>query len=139
MNPDSSLIPHSPSFRRMLTCPLCKKVVDTPARTCPRCRADLSLLADLVTDVQKLLARAETHRKAGELAPAVETYLAVLDIDPTNVDARAALGPVVRGIHTAQRVAAAPPEAVPLRHAVVTLALAAGALVLGFLIVRVII
>jgi TPR repeat len=121
----------------MITCPLCKKVVDTPARTCPRCQADLSLLADLVTDVQRLLARAETHRKGGELAPAVEAYLAVLEIDPTNADARAALGPVVRGIRTVQRVAAVPPEAIPLRHAAITLALAGGALVFGFLLVRV--
>ncbi|HTK77739.1 MAG TPA: hypothetical protein VL371_20905, partial [Gemmataceae bacterium] len=125
MNPDSSLIPHPSSFRRMITCPLCKKVVETPARACPRCQADLSLLADLVGDVQKLLARAETHRKAGELAPAVEAYLAILEVDPSNADARAAIGPVLRGIHTAQRVAAAPPEAVRLRHAVITLALAA--------------
>jgi len=121
----------------MLTCPLCKKVVEAPARTCPRCQADLSLLADLMTDVQKLLARAEGHRKAGELAPAVEAYLAVLDVDPTNSDARAAVGPVLRGIHTAQRVAAMPPAEVPFRQAVVTLALAAIALVLGFLVVRV--
>jgi|SRR5438094_6284852 len=123
----------------MLTCPLCKKEVEAPARACPRCKADLSLLADLVADVQKLLARAETHRKAGELAPAVDAYLAVLDVDPTNADARAALGPVLRGIHTARRLAATPPEAVPLRHAIITLMLAGGALVLGFLLVRVII
>lgn len=123
----------------MLTCPLCKKVVETPARSCPRCQADLSLLADLVSDVHKLLARAETHRKAGELAPAVEAYLAVLEVDPSNTDARAALGPVLRGIHTAQRAAAMPPAEVPVKSAVVTLALAAVALVLGFLLVRVLI
>ena len=123
----------------MITCPLCKKVVDTPARTCPRCQADLSLLADLVTDVQNLLARAEKHRKAGELAPAVEAYLAVLEVDPSNTHACAALGPVLRGMYTAQRFAAAPPQAVPVRHAVVTFVLAAAALVLGFLIVRVMI
>src|SRR5262245_35930965 len=121
----------------MLTCPLCKKVVEMPARSCPRCQADLSLLADLVTDAQKLLARAEAHRKAGELAQAVEAYLAVLDVDPTNADARAAVGPVLRGVHTAQRIAAMPPEAVPFTHAFVTLGLAAAALVFGFLIVRV--
>jgi hypothetical protein len=121
----------------MLTCPLCKKVVETPARTCPRCQADLSLLADLMTDVQKLLARAEAHRKAGELAPAVEAYLGVLEVDPTNADARAAVGPVLRGIHIAQRVVAMPPGAVPLKHIVVTLGGAAAALVLGFLLVRI--
>ena len=123
----------------MLTCPLCKNNVAPPARACPRCKADLSLLADLLADVQTLLARAEAHRKAGEIAPAVDAYLGVLDVDPTNADARAALGPVLRGIHTAQRVAAEPPEAVPLKHVFVTLALAAGALVLGFLIVRAVI
>jgi hypothetical protein len=123
----------------MLTCPLCKKDVEAPARACPRCKADLSLLADLQADVEKLLARAETHRKAGQLAPAVDAYLAVLDVDPTNAEALAALGPVLRGIHISHRVAARPPEAVPLRHAIITIALAAGALVLGFLVVRVLI
>jgi hypothetical protein len=121
----------------MITCPLCKKVVEVPARTCPRCQADLSLLVDLVTEVQKLLAQAEAHRKAGEVAPAVEAYLAVLDVDPTNADARAAVGPILRGIHTAQRVAAMPPAEVAFKHVVVTLTLAATAVVLGFLLVRV--
>src|SRR2546430_1069804 len=62
----------------MLTCPLCKNDLPDAPRTCPRCQADLSLLADLVNDVRALLDRAEAHRKAGEIVPAVQTYLAVL-------------------------------------------------------------
>jgi hypothetical protein len=123
----------------MITCPLCKKVVEAPVRSCPRCQADLSLLSDLMADVKKLLARAEAHRKAGEIAPAVDAYLGVLEVDPTNSEARAALGPVLRGMHTAQRLAAAPPESVPLKHVLVTLVLAAAAIVFGFLLVRAVI
>jgi TPR repeat len=123
----------------MLTCPLCKKEVALPARTCPRCQADLSLLSDLMADVQKLLAQAEGHRKAGELAAAVRAYLEVLDVDPTNADARAALGPVLLAVQSAHRVGNMRPEPLPVMHMAATLALAAGAVVLGYLVVRAII
>jgi hypothetical protein len=53
------------------------------------------LLTNLVSDLQTLLEKADTHRRAGELGPAVQTYLSVLEIDPTNADARSALGPVL--------------------------------------------
>src|SRR5437763_11642979 len=90
--------------RAMLTCPLCKNDLPDAPRTCPRCQADLSLLTDLVNDVRALLDRAEAHRKAGEIVPAVQTYLAVLDVDPTNAEARAAVGPVLLAVRTAHRV-----------------------------------
>ncbi len=123
----------------MLTCPLCKKAVAIPARTCPRCQADLSLLTELMADVQKLVARAEGHRKAGELAASVQAYLEVLEVDPTNADARAALGPVLLAVQTAHRVANSRPEPIGLVPMVATLALAAVALILGYVLVRVII
>jgi len=110
-----------------------------PARTCPRCQADLSLVTDLMADVQKLLARAEGHRKAGDLAPAVQAYLEVLEVDPSNADARAALGPVLLAVQTAHRAGNLRPEPVPLMHMAATLGLAAGAVVLGYLLVRAII
>src|SRR5262245_58901776 len=119
----------------MLTCPLCQKHLELPQRACPRCQADLSLLADLMTDVQTLLARAETYRKSGELAPAVQAYLEVLAVDPTNADARAALGPVLLAVRTASQVE-------PYRKAssfiamILTLAIAVMAVGAGFAVVR---
>src|SRR6516162_7620657 len=88
----------------MLTCPLCKTEVPDQAPRCPRCQTDLSLLANFVTDLKTLLETADAHRRAGELAAAVETYLDVLDVDPANAEARAALGPVLRGIRAAERI-----------------------------------
>jgi hypothetical protein len=87
----------------MLTCPLCKMDLPAPAPRCPRCQTDLSLLSDFVTDLKTLLDKADAHRRAGEIAAAVETYLAVLDVDPTNDVARAALGPVLLGLRAADR------------------------------------
>jgi uncharacterized membrane protein YecN with MAPEG domain len=118
---------------------MCQQALPAPARTCPRCRADLSLLADLMTDVRKLLDRADAHRRAGELAPAVQAYLAVLDVDPANAEARAALGPVLLAVRTAHRVGVPDRVATPVGHAVVILAAAAGAVLLGYLLVRAII
>jgi hypothetical protein len=88
----------------MLICPLCKTEVAEGIPKCPKCQTDLTLLADFVGDLQTLLNKAETHRKAGELPAAVDTYLAVLDIDPTNAEARAAMGPALLAIRTATRV-----------------------------------
>jgi hypothetical protein len=79
----------------MLTCPLCQKELTEPEPRCPRCQADVSLLVDFVTDLKTLLDKADVHRRAGEIAPAVQAYLDVLDVDPANADARAALGPVL--------------------------------------------
>ena len=122
-----------------LKCPLCQKALPAPARSCPRCQADLSLLADLMTDVRILLDRADAHRRAGELAPAVQAYLDVLDVDPANAEARAALGPVLLAVRAAHRVGAPTRDAMPVGHAVLILAAAAGAVLLGYLLVRAII
>jgi hypothetical protein len=117
----------------MLTCPLCKKDLTEPVRACPQCRADLSLLADLMTDVRKLLDRADSLRKAGELAPAVQAYFDVLDADPTNAEARAAVGPVLRSLRVAGRIGAAPPAGSSSLHAGLIVGAAVAALALGYL------
>jgi predicted TPR repeat methyltransferase len=122
----------------MLTCPLCKKELPTPERTCPRCQADLSLLADLKTDVRRLLDRADAHRKAGEIAPAVQAYLAALDVDPTNAEARAAVGPVLLAVRTAARIGP-PADGGSVGQLFATLAVAAGAVLVGYLLVHAII
>jgi hypothetical protein len=88
----------------MLTCPLCKTTLPAPTPRCPRCQTDLSLLADFVTDLKTLLDKADAHRRAGEIAPAVQTYLDVLEVDPTNAEAREALGPVLRAVWAAESV-----------------------------------
>jgi hypothetical protein len=88
----------------MLTCPLCKTTLPTPTPRCPRCQTDLSLLADFVTDLKTLLDKADAHRRAGEIALAVQAYLGVLEVDPSNEEARAALGPVLRAVRTIQVV-----------------------------------
>jgi hypothetical protein len=88
----------------MLTCPLCKTDLPAPTPRCPRCQTDISLLADFVTDLKTLLDKADAHRRAGEIAPAVQGYLDVLEVDPTNAEAREALGPVLRAVRAAESV-----------------------------------
>src|SRR3954469_13239770 len=89
----------------MLTCPVCKKpLADPPAPQCPRCQADLSVLADIMKDVRTLLDKADAQAKAGQLGAAVKTYLDVLDVDPANAAAHAALGDVLTALRGAERV-----------------------------------
>ena len=49
-----------------------------------------------MNDVRTQLERADALRQDGQLAPAVQAYLDVLDVDPANADAQAALGPILR-------------------------------------------
>lgn len=81
-----------------IICPMCRREVESGTAACPTCRADLSLLSGLSSDVDKLLAKANQLRQDGQLAPAVQAYLDALDVDPGNDEARAALGPVLRAI-----------------------------------------
>jgi len=82
----------------MLTCPMCKKSVRRPARECPSCRTDLSLLVNYVEDLQEGLVRAEALTRAGELGEAVWAYLAVLEVDPDNAVARRQVGQVATAV-----------------------------------------
>lgn len=87
----------------MLTCPLCQKEIDPPAATCPRCRADLALLADHIDEVHAYLSRDGDHPNALATAVSLRTYLEAHAADPTNAEAKAALGPIMPLISTAGR------------------------------------
>jgi hypothetical protein len=87
----------------MLSCPMCKTDLPNAPPRCPRCQADLSLLSDFVTDLKTLLEKADAQRRAGEIAAAVQSYLAVLEVDPTNAEARGAVGPVLLAVRTAEQ------------------------------------
>jgi hypothetical protein len=89
----------------MLNCPMCKKVVPSASRQCPRCSADLSLLVDFVSQVGGGLARAEQLTRQGQLGEAIWAYLAVLDVDPDNNVARRQVGQVVTAVRQFDQVA----------------------------------
>jgi hypothetical protein len=89
----------------MLTCPMCKKSVRLTSRECPTCRTDLSLLVDYVDHLEDGLARAEALTRAGELGEAVWAYLAVLEIDPDNPEAKRQVGQVAGAVRQFDRIA----------------------------------
>jgi hypothetical protein len=89
----------------MLTCPMCKKSVRLSSRECPTCRTDLSLLLDYVDGLEEGLARAEALTRAGELGEAVWAYLAVLEVDPDNGEARRQVGQVAAAVRQFDRIA----------------------------------
>src|SRR5262245_58305937 len=76
----------------MLTCPQCRKTWPEPVRQCGTCQADLSLLADFQIGIGSGLEGADALTKAGELGKALQAYLAVREIDPTNPTARDCVG-----------------------------------------------
>jgi hypothetical protein len=89
----------------MLTCPMCKKSVRLESRECPTCRTDLSLLVTYVDHLEEGLARAEELTRAGELGEAVWAYLAVLEVDPDNAEARRQVGQVAAAVRQFDRIA----------------------------------
>jgi hypothetical protein len=89
----------------MLTCPMCKKSVQFTSRECPTCRTDLSLLTDYVDHLAEGLARAEALTRAGELGEAVWAYLAVLEVDPDNAEAKRQVGQVAAAVRQFDRIA----------------------------------
>jgi hypothetical protein len=60
-----------------------------------------------MSDLRTQLDRANELRQDGQLAPAVQAYLDVLDVDPANAEAKAALGPILRAIRAPQSKSAA--------------------------------
>src|SRR4051812_42754932 len=118
----------------MLTCPVCKKpLADPPAPQCPRCQADLSVLADIMKDVRTLLDKASAQARNGQLGAAVRTYLDVLDVDPANAAAHAALGDVLTALRGVGRVRRrVRPEHVLI--ALLAVALTINSIVLGWLL-----
>ena len=91
----------------MLTCPMCKKALKALVRECPTCRSDLTLLADFVTHLQEGMAKADALAKAGELGEATWAYLAVLEVDPENAQARRQVGLVATAIRQFDKTAPA--------------------------------
>ena len=89
----------------MLTCPMCKKALDGVVRACPRCRADLTLLADHVGLLQEGLDRADSLTRQGALGEAVWAYLEVLEVDPDNPVARQQVGRVATAVRQFDRAA----------------------------------
>ncbi len=89
----------------MLTCPMCKKSVRLESRECPTCRTDLSLLTDYVDHLEEGLAKAEALTRAGELGEAVWAYLAVLEVDPDNAEAKRQVGQVAAAVRQFDRIA----------------------------------
>ncbi len=77
-----------------MTCPLCQKEIDPPAAECPRCRADVSLLADHLTTVRDQVSDA-AHPKAAEVATALSNFLELAAYDPNHAEARIALSPLM--------------------------------------------
>jgi hypothetical protein len=89
----------------LLTCPMCKKMVTGDTRACPRCRADLTILADYANHVHGGLIRAESLTRNGELDEAVWAYLEVLEVDPDNIQARRQIARVATAVRQFDRVA----------------------------------
>src|SRR5262245_43856531 len=89
----------------MLTCPMCKKSVRPESRECPTCRTDLSILVDYVDHLEDGLAKAEELTRAGELGDAVWAYLAVLEVDPDNAEAKRKVGQVAAAVRQFDRIA----------------------------------
>jgi hypothetical protein len=88
-------------------CPVCRTEFRGGEITCSLCRADLGLLSHFMNDVRTQLDRADQLRQDGQLAPAVQAYLDVLEVDPANAEARAALGPILRAVRVPQSKSAA--------------------------------
>jgi hypothetical protein len=89
----------------MPSCPQCNKPLIELSRQCPTCRADLDLLVQYVNSLQDSLYRAEQLTRAGELGPAVWTYLEVLEVDPDNPVARKQVGQVATAVRQFDRAA----------------------------------
>jgi len=89
----------------MLTCPMCKKSVRLDSRECPTCRTDLSILVEYVDHLEDGLEKAEKLTRAGQLGKAVWAYLAVLEVDPDNAEAKRQVGQVAAAVRNFDRIA----------------------------------
>jgi hypothetical protein len=77
---------------------MCKKVLEAAATPCPRCRTDLSLLVDYMSNLDEHLQKADEALKAGELGDAVWAYLNVLETDPDHALARRQVSKVATAV-----------------------------------------
>src|SRR5262245_53413367 len=81
-----------------LTCPMCKKALEARANSCPRCRTDLTLLVDFMSNLDEHLTKADEALKKGELGDAVWAYLNVLETDPDHAVARRQVSKVATAV-----------------------------------------
>jgi hypothetical protein len=84
---------------------MCKKRLRGTEKECPSCRADVSILASYVENLQGGLAQAEARTRAGDLGEAVWAYLSVLEVDPDNAAARRQVGRVATAVRQFDRTA----------------------------------
>ncbi len=81
-----------------MQCPQCQTILSAPARRCPKCQADLDLLADLADRLRIGLDKADSHLRDGNLHGAMWSYLHVLETDPDNPLARRQVAQVVTAV-----------------------------------------
>src|SRR5688500_11625804 len=81
-----------------LNCPMCKKEVSVGMTPCPRCRTDLTLLADFMSNLDDHLTKADAALKQGELGDAEWAYLNVLETDPEHPVARKQVSKVATAV-----------------------------------------
>src|SRR4029079_12044530 len=81
-----------------MNCPMCKKALESRANPCPRCRTDLTLLVDYMSNLDEHLAKADDALKRGELGDAVWAYLNVLETEPDHALARRQVSKVATAV-----------------------------------------
>jgi hypothetical protein len=111
---------------------MCKTELPAPTPRCPRCQTDLSLLADFVTDLKTLLDKADAHRRGGEIALAVQAYLNVLEVDPSNSVARDTVGPALIAARTIERMSQPRERLIRVSQVMMLFAVVAGAFLVGY-------
>ncbi len=77
---------------------MCKKTLEPRANPCPRCRTDLTILVDYMSNLDEHLAKADEALKNGELGDAVWAYLNVLETDPDHAVARRQVSKVATAV-----------------------------------------
>jgi hypothetical protein len=77
---------------------MCKKTLETRASPCPRCRTDLTLLVDYMSNLDEHLTKADEALKHGELGDAVWAYLNVLETDPDHAVAKRQVSKVATAV-----------------------------------------
>ena len=82
----------------MFTCPMCRKELERGTASCSRCRTDLTLLVDFMSNLEEHLNKADAALKAGELGDAVWAYLNVLETDPEHPVARKQVNKVATAV-----------------------------------------
>lgn len=81
-----------------LICPMCKKALEARTNPCPRCRTDLRLLVDYMSNLDEHLTKADEALKRGELGDAVWAYLNVLETDPDHAVAKRQVSKVATAV-----------------------------------------